>query len=55
MSTFLFKCYVTTPASPLPQFQGVYAESAAAAKQLIREAAQEQQVKIVKLKVVKFG
>jgi hypothetical protein len=52
---YLFKCYVTTMASPVPQFHGVYADTAAQARAIIRQKAVEQQVRIVKLRVVKFG
>ena len=52
---YLFQCYVTTPMSPVPQFHGVYADTAKEARAMIRAAAVEQKVRILKLRVVKWG
>lgn len=52
---YLFQCYVTTPRSPVPQFHGIYADTAKEARAIIRAAAKEQKVQVLKLKVVKWG
>jgi hypothetical protein len=52
---YLFRCYVTTPMSPVPQFHGVYADTAKEARAMIRAAFVKEQLPILKLRVVKWG
>lgn len=52
---YLFRCFVYVPGSPVPQFYGIYADTAKEARARIRAEAAEKQMKILKLKVVKWG